>query len=149
MLSHGLHGSPEEDPWAKQDGLAGNEHLLASAVVAVIIPVWIWGHKSFCGCKNASSGSSFIPVFRGVYLQLEGGCSISFGWHKGWLWLLVSALGYLRAKSFGFSGNYSHSVPARNRTMSLLFKIKPDSLSSARCAKLFLWERASLFSHPN
>lgn len=67
-----------------QTGWVGrNEHLLASAVFAAIIPVWIWGHKSCCGCKNASSGSSFIPAFRGVYLRLEGGCSISFGWHKG------------------------------------------------------------------
>lgn len=56
-----------------------------------------------------------------------------------WLtpWLPVSALGGLRAKSFDFRGSYSRNVPARNRTMSLLFKAEPDSLSSAWCAKPF------------
>lgn len=49
----------------------------------MIIPVWILGHKSVCGCKDTSSGSSFIPVFRGIFLQLKGACFIS--WHKGWL----------------------------------------------------------------
>lgn len=41
-----------------------------------------------------------------------------------------------------------HNVPTRNRTMSV-FKIGPDSLSSGWCAKLFLWEKASLLFHTN
>lgn len=65
------------------------------------------------------------------------------------LWLPVSALGYLGAKSFDFRGIYSRNVPARNRTMSLLFKAGPDSLSSAWCAKPFPWERARLFFLPS
>lgn len=50
----------------------------------MIIPVWILGHKSICGCKDTSSGSSFIPVFPAVFLQQEGTCSISG--HKGQLY---------------------------------------------------------------
>ena len=149
MLSHRLRGCPEEDHWhlwAKQDGQAENECLLASAVVAMIIPVWILGHKSVCGCKDTSVAPALSQCSELFFYSW--GCLFHQLAQKLTLWLPVSAPGYLRANPFNFRGSYSHSVLARNRTMSVLFEAGPDSLSSAWCAKPFPRERASLLFLP-
>lgn len=116
-------------------------------VLAIIIPVWILHHKSVSSCKDTTSGSSFIPVFTVIFLQLDSACSIS--WHKGWLygsWFLPSK--YLRAKSFDFSRSY---------TMSLLeIELCPSCLKQGQvlCRQLdvqspFAWVRASLLLFPH
>lgn len=52
-------------------------------------------------------------------------------------------------KSFDFRGSCSHNVPARNRTVSLLFKAGPDSLSASWCAKPSPEREPAFFFLPN
>lgn len=116
-------------------------------VLAIIIPVWILHHKSVSSCKDTTSGSSFIPVFTVIFFT-AGQCLFHQLAQRLTLWLLVSALKYLRAKSFDFSRSY---------TMSLLeIELCPSCLKQGQvlCRQLdvqspFAWVRASLLLFPH